>query len=81
MFGLEGQKNGKKPALFQFDLEKELENSRSRKEIKTKIEGRLQQIKEDLRSGEQKENYDQLGTLLQGYNALMKVIERVPSGK
>lgn len=81
MFGLEGQKTSKKPALFQFDLEKELENSRSRREIKTKIEARLQQIKEDLRSGEQKESYDKLGILLQGYNALMKVIERVPAGK
>lgn len=79
MFGLEDQKQNKKRAPFVFDLEKELGNSKFRQDIKAKIESRIQKLKEELRSGEEKERYDILSVLLQGYDALLKVITRVPA--
>lgn len=77
MFGLEEQNQKKKAAPFIFDLEKELGESKSRNVIKTKVEGAIQKIKELLRSGDEKEEFDQLGVLLQGYNSVLKVISRV----
>lgn len=77
MFGLEEQNQKKKAAPFIFDLEKELGESKSRTVIKTKVEGAIQKIKELLRSGDEKEEFDQLGVLLQGYNSVLKVISRV----
>jgi hypothetical protein len=76
MFGLESQKK-KKPVEFIFDLEKELMNEKMNKEIKQKIESRIQRIKEILRTGDSKEEFDHFGVLLHGYTALMKVISRV----
>ena len=46
------------------------------KEIKTKVETRVQQIKEVLRSGEDKAEFDSFGVLLHGYTSLLKVIAR-----
>lgn len=80
MFGLENQKK-KKGAEFVFDLEKELGANKVNKEMKGKIENRIQSIKEVLRSGDSKEEFDQFGTLLHGYTALLKVVSRiVPKG-
>lgn len=76
MFGLEDQKKKKQPEEFIFELEKELKNPQKNKEIKTKVEERVQKIKTALRSGENKEDFDRYGLLLHGYNALLKVISR-----
>lgn len=77
MFGLEDQNKKKKAAPFVFDLEKELSESKSRNVIKAKVENAIQKIKELLRNGEDKEEFDHLGVVLQGYNSLLKVISRV----
>lgn len=77
MFGLEGQEKKKKPNEFEFELEKELQDSKLNKEIREKIEQRIQKIKESLRSGDDQEEFDRWGLLLQGYNSVLKVISRI----
>jgi len=75
MFGLEKQKK-KKEDEFQFDIEKDLGNSAKSKVLKQKIETRIQKIKEILRGGEKKEEFDQYGALLHGYTSVLKVLSR-----
>lgn len=77
MFGLENQKKKKKTEEFVFDLEKELLSGKKGKEIRVKVEDRINSIKDALRNGENKAEFDQLGVLLHGYTALYKVISRV----
>lgn len=77
MFGLEGDKKGKKKTEeFVFELEKDFRNLGKHQEYKAKIDSRIQQIKELLRSGESKEEFDMLGILLHGYTSLLKVMSR-----
>ena len=81
MFGLENQKKKKKADEFIFDLEKELMTQKMHREIKQKIEDRIQKIKEVLRVGDNKEEFDQFGVLLHGYTSLLKVFSRInPKG-
>lgn len=75
MFGLEDQKK-KKIEPFVFDLEKELKDPKRYREIKQKVEERIQAIKTALKSGESKEEFDKLGMLLHGYTSLLKVMAR-----
>ncbi len=77
MFGLENQKKPNTKAPFIFELEKTLSNARTRQQVKEKVERRLQEIKTGLRAGDDKEKFDQLGVLLQGYKALERVMGRV----
>jgi hypothetical protein len=80
MFGLEEQKGkGKHPKDFTFDLESDLKNAQKSREIKDKVEKKIQMIKQILRNGENKEEFDQLGVLLHGYTSLQKVISRFAS--
>jgi hypothetical protein len=81
MFGLEKQKRKKQPDEFVFELEKEVKNPQKQKELKEKIELRIQKIKEFLRSGENQDDFDRFGVLLHGYNALLKVIARLTGKK
>jgi len=77
MFGMEEDEKGKKTELF-FDLEKEIVSDPANyKELKTKIKERVEQLKNVLREGTDKENYDKYGILLHGYVSLQKVIARV----
>lgn len=80
MFGLEDQKKKKGPE-FVYELEKELKNPKKMQEIKKLVEVRTQKIKEQLRSGDNKEEYDRFGILLQGYTSLLKVIARCNGAK
>jgi hypothetical protein len=75
MFGLENQKK-KKQEDFVFELEKELKTAKKHQEIKKRAEARIQKIKEVLRGGESKEEFDQFGILLHGYTSLLKVMAR-----
>lgn len=75
MFGMEKRK-GKSAEIFQFDLEKELKDPQKRKEYAKRIETRISKIKEALRKGSKKEEFDQLGVLLNGYHALTIVLGR-----
>ena len=79
MFGLEDQKR-KKAEDFVFELERELRNAKKMQALKKRIDMRIQRIKEVLRSGENKEEFDQFGLLLHGYTSLLKVMGRF-SGK
>lgn len=78
MFGLEDQKKKKKSDSkdFEYDLERELNQLKLHKELKVKIEGRIQKLKSILRAGEDKGNFDQIGTVLHGYTSLLKVMSR-----
>lgn len=76
MFGLENQKQEKKKVEeFVFDLEKELKTTKG-DALKKQIEAKEQKIKEVLRGGEEKEDFNQFGELLYGYTALKKVMSR-----
>lgn len=76
MFGLEDQKK-QKDQPFVFDLEKDLIKREFSAELKKKIEARVQMIKEFLRSGDSKIEFETLGILLHGYASLFKVFGRV----
>jgi hypothetical protein len=76
MFGLEGQKKKKPGEEFVFELEKDLKNLKKNKEIRQKVEERIQKIKETLRSGDSQDEFDRFGLLLHGYTSLLKVISR-----
>jgi len=75
MFGMEKQKK-KGPMPFLFDLEKELKDFEKQKEYAKRIEERVGRIKDALRKGSKKEDYDCLGILLNGYHALAMVMGR-----
>lgn len=78
MYGMEEGKDRKK---FSFDLEVEIEkNPQRRKELLEKAASRAHEIKTALRDGSNKNDVDSLGTLLQGYTALQKVLKKT-SGK
>ena len=77
MFGLENQNKKKKSESFVFELEKDLMDRKFSSALKEKIEKRVQAIKVALRSGDEKIEFDQLGTLLHGYASLVKVFSRV----
>lgn len=76
MYGLEKEDNKRK--RFSFDLEKEIEaSSAKKKELLTKAEERIQELKNVLREGSKQKDFDQVGVLLQGYTALQKVLKKV----
>lgn len=75
MFGLEGEK--KKGEEFVFELEKELKDPKKHKELKEKVEKRIQDIKKILRDGENKKEFERFGLILHGYTSLLKVMSRV----
>lgn len=76
MFGLEKEKK-KKVDDFIFDLEKELKTFKTYQEYKKKIEERIQNIRDVLRKGENKDEFDKFGVLLHGYTSLLKVLSRL----
>jgi hypothetical protein len=78
MFGME--KKPKETMTFVFDLEKELENPDRRRELAQQIQSRVQRIKDILHKGSKKEEFDQLGILLNGYHALAIVLGRATQG-
>jgi hypothetical protein len=49
--------------------------------LKSKVEDRIQAIKEVLRSGENKDEFDKFGALLHGYTSLLKVMARFNAAK
>lgn len=76
MFGLEDQKKKKQSKEFVFELEKELHNPKRQKEIRAQIENRLTKVKEYLKKGTEKLDFDRMGTILQGYASLLKIVDR-----
>ena len=77
MFGLEkGDKKGESASEFVFDLEHEFEDNTKKRKHKKHIEEQMQHVKQVLRSGENKEEFDQFGVLLHGYTSLIKILSR-----
>lgn len=75
MFGME-KKPESKQAAFLFDLEKDLKDESRRKELAARIESRILKIKELLRRGSKRDDFDKLALLLNGYHALAVVLSR-----
>ena len=72
MYGLE--KEGK----FDFDLEVEIKKKPKRKEeIVKEAKENIAEIKTMLQAKDKSENLEKLGTLLNGYDALIKVISKI----
>ncbi len=80
MFGMEKQKSKEKEKPFLFDLEVELKDKDKARDYAKRIEDRINKIKGLLRHGGKKEEYDQLGILLNGYHALAVVLGRSTQG-
>lgn len=76
MFGMEKSKKKEKEKPFLFDLEVELKDKDKAREYAKRIEDRINTIKNLLRQGGKKEEYDHLGILLNGYHALAVVLGR-----
>ena len=74
MFGMEKEK--KKTKEFVFDIEKELKSVDTQKELVARIQTKIRRIKDALHQGSKKEEFDQLGILLNGYHALAIVCGR-----
>jgi hypothetical protein len=76
MFGLEKQPNNKK--IFEFDLEKEMQDPKNKNKVEKEIADKISDIKNILRQGvSDDETFEKYGTLLRGYAALQKVINRI----
>lgn len=76
MFGMESGKQ-KKMADFVFDLEADLKDPGKLRAMKEQIESRIAQLKAQLRSGGEQKDFDEAQTLLHGYLAVQKVMQRV----
>jgi len=74
------EKEQKKVEPFVFDLEKDLKDAGKRKELANRIGMRIERIKKALHEGSKKEDFDQLGVLLNGYHALAIVLGRASGG-
>ena len=78
MYGME--KKGKAP--FEFDLEKDLKQNPSRgKDLLKGVEERMHELKGLLRQGAASADFDKYGTLLHGYAALQKVLNKLSHKK
>jgi len=78
MYGLE--KNPK--ANFEMDLEKDLKKHPAKaREMAKNVEGKIQEIKALLREGSKGSDFDNLGTLLHGYTAMLKVLNKFTTTK
>jgi transcription termination factor NusB len=73
MYGLEKSKDDK----FNFDLEIDLKkNPKRQDEIFKRIDENITSIKNELRKASDKKDLDKLGILLQGYQAMQKVLKK-----
>lgn len=74
MYGLEEKDKREK---FAFELEKRIKNEPEHlKELLSKAEKRIAEIKKLLREGADEKDFDRLGVLLHGYAALQKVLKK-----
>ena len=74
MFGLEKQKD---EPFFTFDLEKEMQNPEKQAATVKRVESHIQEIKQTLRNGAKSKEFEDLGFLLHGYSALLKVLTKI----
>ena len=57
-----------------FDLQKDMEDPEKLKSYLAKAEKNILEIKNQLRQGTKPEEYENFGTLLHGYSALLKIL-------
>lgn len=77
MFGMGSDKKKKPGADFSFDLEEDMKDPGKLRAMKERVEERVNQLKTMLRQGEDKKVFDDAQTLLHGYLAIQKVMQRV----
>lgn len=80
MFGMEGQKD-KKPTPVEptvFEMEHALKkNPHKKKELVSGLQQRLNTVKKFLREGSNHKDFEQMGFVLHGYTACIRVINRI----
>lgn len=76
MFGMKKDNSKKSVTDYSFDLEEDLKDPGKLRAIKEQVEERVQQLKSLLRQGEDKQKFDEIQTLLHGYLAIQRVIQR-----
>jgi D-hexose-6-phosphate mutarotase len=76
MFGLESHSESKNKKTFVFELEKEFKDPDLQKKIRERILDQLQLIKKQLHEGKEQDAFNVLGTVLHGYIAVLKVLDR-----
>ncbi|NGX30802.1 MAG: hypothetical protein K940chlam8_00153 [Chlamydiae bacterium] len=84
MFGYEQNKENKPNSLayYGFELEDKIEKDEGYTKVLAKqIDDRILQIKDFLRRGATKEDFDNLAIVLNAYIAFQKVIKRVEAQK
>jgi len=74
MFGMEKKKS---PSFMAFDLEKEINDDKKQKQHVKHAEKMIAELKKQLREGASNEEFENLGFLLHGYSALLKILNRV----
>jgi len=74
MFGLG---KGNKDEEFEFDFEVDLKDGSLGRKMKENVAQKTKEVKNILRSGQNKEEFDKFGILLHGYTSLQKVMARV----
>ncbi len=62
-------------------LELDATKPNKRKEIAERLEGKIQALKNILRHGDDKDNFDDFGSLLWGYKAAQKTLEKASKRK
>lgn len=77
MYGLEQNQ----PNRFKFDLEEEITKKPNRaKEIYSKVQKHIHEIKSKLKSGVSEKEKKELTRLLEGYIAVERVLKRISKG-
>lgn len=79
MYGMEEQAKKKtttKASSYTYEIEKELQDPQLKREIVGRCDGRINNLKLNLRSGVDSDSYEKANLLLQGYIALKRVITK-----
>ena len=76
MFGMEKQKKSNSGKM-EFDLEKESKDPQKLRAMRERVETRTQQLKQDMRAGTTRQQFDTTKVLLEGYVAASKVLDRL----
>ncbi|MCH9617365.1 MAG: hypothetical protein SP4CHLAM5_09690 [Chlamydiia bacterium] len=80
MFGMNKKGKDKEPKpFFEFPLQKDIQNPDKLKEMMESAEKQILHLKKAIQTGAKPEEYEQLGTLLHAYSALLKVFNAVPT--
>ncbi|MCH9633758.1 MAG: hypothetical protein S4CHLAM7_04910 [Chlamydiae bacterium] len=77
MFGMEkGKEESASKTIFEMetDLKK---HPHKKKELLTEMHSQLEHLKGQLRKGSKHEEFENMGFVLHGYSALIKVIDRI----